>query len=71
MHLKIKTGTLYGARETHLKATNTVSALCACTPNTFSKNSEATVVPDSKISVFEDALCVQYPHSGAVFLRGV
>lgn len=40
----------------HLKATNAVSAFWACAPNTFSKNSEATVVPDSKMSDFEAAL---------------
>lgn len=59
------------AQGTHLKATNTVSAFCACTPNTLSKNSEATVVSDSKISILEDALYRKHSHSEFVILEGV
>ena len=41
---------------TYLSATNTVSTCWAWVPKTFLKNKEATVVPDSRISFFEDAL---------------
>ena len=40
----------------HLKATKTVSAFCAFVPNTLSKNRDATVVPEFRMSAFDDAL---------------
>ena len=42
--------------ESHLSATNTVSAFCACAPNTFLKNKLATVTPELWISSFVAAL---------------
>lgn len=41
---------------THLKATKTVRAFCACAPKTLRKNNEATVTPDFRISSLVDAL---------------
>ena len=42
--------------ESHLSATNTVSAFCACAPNTLRKNRLATVTPELCISSFVAAL---------------
>ena len=41
----------------YLKATETVSAFCALSPNTLWKNRLATVTPDSVISCLVAALC--------------
>jgi hypothetical protein len=45
-------------RWSYLKATKTVSAFCAFVPNTLSKNRDATVVPDFRMSAFDDALYI-------------
>ena len=43
-------------RRSYLKATKTVSAFCAFVPNTFSKNRDATIDPEFRMSAFDDAL---------------
>ena len=56
MHIQIRIGYPPIKAWSYLKATKTVSAFCAFFPNTLSKNREATVVPEFRMSAFEDAL---------------
>ena len=49
--------------DAYLKATKTVSAFCACVPNTFRKNRLATVTPECWISSLVAALRIICQHA--------